>query len=171
MLEAFDLVRQEYPDVELLIIGDGEQRSAVERHISQNGMQDSVKLLGAVPNNQVQRALAESSVFVQASLTTPDGAVEGWGVSLAEALATGLPAVVSKSGGMMDLVEDGVNGYLFPEGDSRAMSEKMKILAAAPDLRRRLGAAGRRHVQKMGDTEKLVVQLESVVRSVARTSS
>jgi glycosyltransferase involved in cell wall biosynthesis len=71
------------------------------------------------------------------------GWVEGFGVTLTEAGAAGLPLIASASGGLRDQIEQGTNGFLFPQGDIAAQADLMRRLAADPELRSRLGAAAR----------------------------
>jgi glycosyltransferase involved in cell wall biosynthesis len=84
-------------------------------------------------------------------------------VSLSEALATGLPAIVSRSGGNPDLVQDGVNGLLFEEGDFRTMAKHMVELATDPAMRVKMGMAGRKHVEDVCSTEANIGRLKSVL--------
>jgi glycosyltransferase involved in cell wall biosynthesis len=163
MLKAFYRTWQCLPSSTLTIVGDGCLRDELVAYCKANGLGTAVEFTGPVAVDEVRKRMAEACVFLQASLTTADGGVEGWGVSLAEALATGLPAIVTRSGGMTDLVMDGVNGFLFEEGDAETMAQKMILLAENPALRVRMGMAGRAHVEKVGSTEKCLARLKSVL--------
>jgi glycosyltransferase involved in cell wall biosynthesis len=164
-LEAFRRVHERRSSVHLTFVGDGPLRDDMSRFIAQHQLQESVSMVGSVPFSAVNGLLAESAVFVQASLTDETGCVEGWGVSLAEALSAGLPAVVTRSGGMTDLVKDGWNGFLFEEGDAQGMAESMLRLADDPRLRFEMGMRGRKHVEDVGDAEKNAQRLAAVLRT------
>ena len=164
-LEAFRRLHSVRPSVTLDWIGGGTLRDSIEEFIRRHHLEGSVRMHGALRQAQVHSILEQSSVLVQASLTHTDGAVEGWGISIAEALATGLPAVVTRSGGMVELVFDGHNGFLFEEGDAIAMSHAMLKLADHPELRIEMGRNGRRHVQQVGDARQSLQLLEQVLRN------
>lgn len=171
-LEAFRLVHEKRPDTHLTFVGGGPLRRAMMRFVRGHGLQEAVSLSGPMHIGEVRREFLEASVFVQASLTDEAGAVEGWGVSLAEALATALPAVVTRSGGMTDLVRDQHNGFLFEEGDSQGMAERMLRLADDPELRVLMGGRGRRLIEETGDAERNVERLSEVLRAAcSRTAA
>ncbi len=164
-LEAFRGVHSVRPEVTLDWIGAGSLRDSMEEFVRRHHLEGSVRMHGALRHAQVRSILDQSSVLVQASLTHTDGAVEGWGISIAEALATGLPAVVTRSGGMVELVIDGHNGLLFEEGDAIAMSHAMLKLADDPELRISMGRSGRLHVEQVGDARRSLQLLEQVLRN------
>jgi colanic acid/amylovoran biosynthesis glycosyltransferase len=164
-LEGFRRVHAIRPEVTLDWIGGGSLRVSMEEFIRRHHLEGSVRMHGALRHAQVRAILEQSSVLVQASLTHTDGAVEGWGISIAEALATGLPAVVTRSGGMVELVLDGHNGFLFEEGNAIAMSHAMLKLADHPTLRIELGRNGRLHVEQVGDARRSLQLLEQVLRN------
>ena len=142
-------------------------RREMTSYVRKHSLDRAVSMVGAVPNREVRRLLATSSAFVQASLRDKNGAVEGAPVALAEALATGLPAVVSRCGGMADLVAEGCNGFLFEQGDWRMMAERMLHLADDPALRLRMGRAARERIEEAGSTEKNIEVLRAVLRQAA----
>jgi glycosyltransferase involved in cell wall biosynthesis len=162
-LKAFHRTWQRIPSSTLTFVGGGSLRDELVAYCRANGLETAVEFTGPIAVDEVRKRMADACVFLQASLTTADGWVEGWGVSIAEALATGLPAVVTRSGGMTDLVIDGLNGFLFEEGDAETMSDRMVLLAENPELRVKMGIAGRAHVEKVGSTEKCIAKLESVL--------
>jgi glycosyltransferase involved in cell wall biosynthesis len=165
-LRAFHRVVSQRPQTRLVFAGDGPMRRELAHYVRRHSLEHAVTLAGCVSNEEVRRLMGSSTVFVQASLRDKRGWLEGWGVSLAEALASGLPAVVSRSGGMTDLVSDTHNGFLFEPGDWRAMAGRMVQLADAPALRLRMGRAARAHVEKVGSTENSLRDLEAVLQGV-----
>jgi len=72
---------------------------------------------------------------------------EAFGLVLAEAMAFGKPIVATRVGGIPEVVDDGVTGFLVARGDTAALAEKFVMLARDPDLRQRLGRAGRRRAE------------------------
>jgi glycosyltransferase involved in cell wall biosynthesis len=125
------------------IVGDGPDRPAVEAELRAGGLTGTVELAGE--RTDVPERLANADVFVLSSRS------ECMPISVLEAMAAGLPVVASAVGGLPEMVVDGETGYLVPSGDDRAMGDALARLAADPDLRRRLGAAGRRRVEERFD--------------------
>jgi len=121
----------------LTIVGEGPERKKVEAVTSELRVGDAVQLLGA--KQHVVPLLHGSDVYVSAAY------VEGFGISVAEAAATGLPAVcLNVPGGLREVVVDGVTGYLVPNDD--VFRESVTMLCRSSDLRETLGAAARTHI-------------------------
>lgn len=149
-------------DAELHVLGDGPERLALENLTTQLNLTDWVVFHGPLPQGEVHKQLTQTDVFLQHSREY-NGWVEGFGVSITEAAATGLPVVVSDCGGIVDQVEDGVTGFVVPQGDVLAMAERMLALALDPDLRRALGRAGRRQARERFNTADQIESLEQVL--------
>jgi len=75
------------------------------------------------------------------------GAEETYGNVVAEAMASGLPVVAPKSGGVVDLVDDGITGYLYPPEDRRIFLKRVKQLTGDLDRARKMGKAGRKKAE------------------------
>ena len=123
------------------------------------GLQGRVELAGALTRDQVAAELAAADVLVAPSVPTKQGRREGIPVVLMEAMSSGLPVVASRISGIPELVQDDVNGLLAPPGDAPALAAALRRLADDPELRARLGAAGRRTVQEGFDVERSAEQL------------
>ncbi len=101
---------------------------------------------------------ASSDVFVLPSRA------ETFGIAYVEASASGLPVIAGRSGGVADIVVDGETGYVVPPDDTAALVDRIRRLAEAPELRDRLGSAGRRHAVEHFDGRRNAVRLAAVVR-------
>jgi glycosyltransferase involved in cell wall biosynthesis len=161
LLTALELARRGEPRLRLAIVGDGEIRPALEGQAESIGVADSVRFLG------YRRELG--TVFAAADLAVLSSDNEGTPVSLIESAAAGLPAVATDVGGVAEAVGT-ESGVLVPPGDIGAFAEALARLAADPELRGRLGAAGRRlAVDRFGaarllsDTEALYEELAAPV--------
>ena len=128
---------------EAVIAGDGPDRPAVEGEVRRLGLQSVVRLAGE--RDDVGELLAKADLFVLSSRS------EGLPLSILEAMATGLPVVASRVGGVPELVVDGETGLLVPPGDPHALAAAIERLLDDPALRRRLGTAGRTRVSEHFD--------------------
>ena len=124
------------PGIRIVVVGEGPSEPAVRRAL--RGM--PVTFLGSLRGSALATAYATFDVFVHT------GTEETFGQTLQEAHASGLPVVAPRSGGPIDLVEHGVNGYLFPPDDDAAMRSLIDSLVSDASLRSRMGEAGRRAV-------------------------
>ena len=136
LIEAFDLSIKEYPWMQLWLIGDGELRPAVERAVSEKGLQEKVSFLGIRDN--VSNLLANCDLFVLPS------DYEGLPLTVLEAMAAGKPVVSTRVGGVPELVEDGLTGFLVPPRDPEALAQAILRLTKDHDLCQRMGQAGQR---------------------------
>jgi glycosyltransferase involved in cell wall biosynthesis len=91
---------------------------------------------------------------------------ESFGVVLIEAMATGLPVVSTNSDGVVDIVVDGQTGIMVPRQDARALANGLERLIVDPDLRARMGRAGRARVEELFDQEKQINRLEQLYRDL-----
>jgi glycosyltransferase involved in cell wall biosynthesis len=137
LVDAFALVRESCPQAQLLLVGEGPLRDAIESRVRARRIEDGVHMLGS--RRDVDRLLPALDAFVLASDT------EGLSNAILEAQACGLPVVATHVGGNPDLV-DHACGTLVPARDSDAMAEAIITLLRDPDLRKRMGAAARSRV-------------------------
>jgi len=137
LLEAFRLLDR--ADTMLVMVGEGVLRSEMEEYIKKHGL-ENVVLTGFINQSEITKYYAVADVFVMCS-----GPGETWGLSVNEAMNFALPVVVSKTCGCTaDLVHKGDNGFVFEEGDVKALSEALKKLLVDETLRVKYGAASLR---------------------------
>jgi colanic acid/amylovoran biosynthesis glycosyltransferase len=150
-IESFRRVMGEIPDIELRMIGDGPLKDEIIDLINKSSLDGKVILLGAQPQSVVLKEMSEADIFFLPSMTAENGDREGSPVSILEAEATGLPIVSTVHTGIPEIVIDGKTGFLSPEKDTVAMTERLKELILDPELRIRMGKAGRDHVESHYD--------------------
>jgi glycosyltransferase involved in cell wall biosynthesis len=163
VLESVAPILERRGNVTLTMIGDGPLLAACRSRTLALGLNDKVRFLGARGNREVIQILSRSDIFIQHSLTAPNGDKEGWPVSIAEACAAGLPIVATRHAGIPDQVSDGSNGYLVEEGDVEGMRVRVCELVRCPSLRKSMGAAGRVKAYQEFSHEKQLAALESVL--------
>ncbi|MGW6914247.1 glycosyltransferase [Kitasatospora sp. NPDC054939] len=135
LLAAHALLRREHPGARLVLIGSGPLDAPLRARAAEPDLAGSVLFTGSRPD--VPRLLPALDVFTLSSRQ------EGLPVALMEAMTSGLPAVVTRVGGMPEVLDDGVQGRLVPPGDPAALAAALAGLATDTGLRARLGAAAR----------------------------
>jgi glycosyltransferase involved in cell wall biosynthesis len=141
-LQAFARILPEIPRARFTIAGYGDHGEGLEREAARLGIERQVSFQGRVDETEKWRLLASSWALLY---TSPK---EGWGLSSLEAQAAGTPVVASDSPGLRETVVPGRTGFLVPHGDVDALAERMRELAASPELVERLGAEGRAHAAR-----------------------
>jgi glycosyltransferase involved in cell wall biosynthesis len=144
LLAAVARLAPRYPELRVLIVGDGPARPALEEQSRRLGLEDSVRFAGRVPHEEVARYYREIDLFVlprrRTHLTdtvTP--------LKPLEIMAYGKPLLASDCGGHRELIADGVNGRLFPAGDVEALASRIEEFLHAPGD---LGTQARRWVER-----------------------
>lgn len=138
LIDVFALVAKEHPQWKLHIVGDGDEREAIEARILQKQLESKVVLHGYQSKEYINQLLAKSSIYVMASYT------ESFGIVLIEAQSFGIPCIAFDSArGALEIIKDQENGYLVSNRDFAKMSEKIKLLIENPELRQQLGAKAR----------------------------
>ncbi len=140
MVAAFASLAARHPQVRLVLVGDGGQRSEVETEVARLGLTPRVQILGL--RRDVPELLRAFDVFVMSSSR------EGLPRTLSQAMAAGLPIVATRVGGIPDAVCDGENGFLVSAGDVEALTDRLELLLTDPALRQRMGAAGLARVEE-----------------------
>jgi len=180
------------PQIEYTIIGDGPLRGELETLARELGLQPKkgagpvcrngpegtvykrgltpfsahVRFLGWLPHEEVIEHIYHADMVVNPSITADDGCQEGIPNTLKEAMACEVPVVATRHSGIPELVEDGVSGRLVPEREPDSLAVAILQLAS-PNCRRRMGAAGRRRVERDYDLTLLNNQLLEIYTHVS----
>lgn len=120
----------DFPNLKLRIVGDGVDFDELKNYSLQKGLDDVVNLEGKIPYDKVVQRLAVADIFVLPTLR-----VEGFPMTLVEAMFSGLPIVASDIGGNSDAVVDGETGFLVEPGNTDQLKEKLSLLVSDRDLR------------------------------------
>jgi glycosyltransferase involved in cell wall biosynthesis len=145
LLRAVAGLVRDLPDVALLIVGEGPERSRLEALAGALGIRDRTHFAGFVPEAELPLYYRAADVFAMPSQALPErDGVEGFGIVFLEAGASGVPVVGTRTGGIEDAVLDGRTGYLVPSGDVDRLREALRTLLEDRDTARRFGEEGRR---------------------------
>ncbi|TCS93257.1 glycosyltransferase [Hazenella coriacea] len=147
LIQAFAEVEKIYPQVRLLIVGDGPKRNEYEELTRSLGVEHKVSFTGRVPNSEVVHYMNQMDIFVLPSYS------ESFGVAAIEAQACGVPVIVTQVGGLPEVVEDGETGIIIPNNEPKHLVPALERLIQDPELRLRMGEAGAHHVRQEYDWE------------------
>jgi glycosyltransferase involved in cell wall biosynthesis len=137
-------------------------RAELEAQIAARGLAGTVNLLGARPEHEVARMMAECDLFVLPSIVATghkDGVQEGIPVALMEAMASARPAISTTTAGIPELIDDGISGLLVPPQDPRALAQAIRLLIDDPTRAASMGLNGRDKVQREFALSTCVAQL------------
>jgi N-acetyl-alpha-D-glucosaminyl L-malate synthase BshA len=161
-IEAFAQVRKEV-DAELVLAGDGPDRGAAERLARDLGIQKDVRFLGK--QDHMERLIPHMYALHLPSET------EAFGLAALEAMACGVPPVATRTGGVPDLITDGVDGFMEPVGDIRGQAERLTALLTDTALHSRMAAAARQTAEQRFCTDLIIPQYEAYYNEVCASSS
>jgi colanic acid/amylovoran biosynthesis glycosyltransferase len=167
-LLAFSHVLAKVPDARLIMVGDGPLLDICTSLTKAWGIDKAVEFPGPQSHQEVATLMRRVRAFVQHSRVPVSGDSEGTPVAISEAGGAGLPVVATRHGGIPDVVEDGVTGFLVPEGDVPAMAERMLRLAQDPQLAAQMGRAGRGRVLEHFTLEQTIKKLSDIIESAVR---
>jgi glycosyltransferase involved in cell wall biosynthesis len=146
LIEACRLLQERGIQITCHLIGDGPGRAALVRQSRAAQLDGRVHFHGLRTRQEIAQWFRQAAIVVAPSVPTSDGRREGIPVVLMEAMASGAPVIASRISGIPELVEDGRHGLLVPPRDARALADAIQQLCEDPELRRRLGCAGRQRV-------------------------
>lgn len=157
------LISRGRKDIRLTVVGDSDpqgtitaEKEKILRSIEKRGFRNAVKLAGFVPRDVFLKVLYDHHILVVPSVFASDGDAEGgFPVVITEACATGMPVVAFDHCDIGEIVRNGENGFIVPEGDVGALSERLEYLINRPKLWCKFGRSGRMHVEENYNIKKL----------------
>jgi glycosyltransferase involved in cell wall biosynthesis len=160
LLRTASIVLRAVPDATFVLVGDGEDRPALERQASLRGIGHSVFFAGR--RTDVPALLTHCQIAVCPSHS------EGLSNAIMEAMAARLPVVATGVGGNLELVQDGRSGFLVPPSDPPLLAQRIVELARNQILARKMGAAGRRRIEDDLSAEKLGERINAFYSQLLR---
>ena len=171
-VEAVAQARARGRNVDLTVVGDGQMEERARELARATGIGERVRWLGRLDSRGVAEQLASAHLLIAPSVTADDGDQEGIPNVLKEAMACGLPVLSTMHSGIPELVEHGRSGYLVPEHDVRALTDRLVDLVDHPERWPAMGRAGRAMIEREFDIEPLndrLVELYEGLMTIAGT--
>jgi len=168
LIQAVGRIQAKIPDVELVVIGDGPERLALEKQAATHLRH--YRFLGAQPSHVVRQHMRDAAVLSVPSISVDAGDCEGFGMVFVEAQATGVPVVSFSNGGIPEAVVHGETGFLAPTGDWRQLASYIAMLLSEESLHHKFSLAARRHVETNFDLDKQTFKLEDLYCRVVEQS-
>ncbi len=167
LLKAFQIVAQELPEAKLVIIGDGDARPMLEKLAGSLGLADRVRFAGYLPAEETVRLINQLDVVVNTS------AKEGWGLTVTEANACGVPVIASDVPGLRDSVLDEKTGLLYEYGNIEQLAQKILLVLRDSNFRERLAGEALAYAKTFSwdsCAERMMQAMETVVEGRKRPS-
>lgn len=160
LVEAAAQLKPRFPDLKVVVAGDGFERPDLIALAERLGIARDVTFLGWVPNSELPQYYRAAALSVIPSLE------EGFGIPAAEAMGCETPVVASDAGGLPEVVEHGVTGLIVPRGDASALAGAIGELLADPARRARMGQAGRERALRLFDWDRSAEQFEQIYAGI-----
>ncbi len=161
LINAVNILREKQKGVKLKIIGTGQEVDSLVHLVGQLRLERHVRFFGAIDDHDLIRELKKSEVFALPSTR------EGFGIVLVEAFACSVPCVAYYSDGVMDVIEDGKNGFLVEQRNVGALAEKIGYLLKNKKEAAEFGKNGRKKTEKQFTWDKAADELERMYLSLA----
>jgi len=164
LIRAIPIVRRAVPDVRFVLVGGGSEAVMLQTLAAELGVREHARFVGRMPNHGLPALLRSTDVYVSTSLSDA-----GIAASTAEAMACGIPVVVTDSGENHKWIADGESGALFPVRDPEALARQVNRLLADRALGRSYGAAGRQVILARNDYLVEMEKMERLYEECARS--
>jgi len=161
LIKAVPFVLKEVPDAVFIIGGTGTLRTYHECLAHRLGVDKHCMFVGYISYEELPYLYAASDIFVIPSV------IEAFGLVTIEAMASGKPVIGSSVGGIPDIIVDGVNGFLIRPRDEKEIADRIVTLIKNPEMRREMGANGRKTTEEKFDAEKRIEKIISVYHELA----
>jgi glycosyltransferase involved in cell wall biosynthesis len=160
LIRAIPVIIESYGNAKFIIKGTGPLEGYLKRLVEKLNISKHVRFVGLVPYDEVAQYLCASDIYVSTCF------VDSTSVSLLEAMACGLPPVVTDILGNREWIENGENGFLFPPKNPTALAEKVIQLIENQSLRKRFGERCFQIIKRRAIWEKCVSKMEAIYKSL-----
>lgn len=170
VIKAIKKVTVEYRNIEYIIVGDGKLREELQELIESNKMQDYVRLVGWKTQEEIKTLLENSHVLVLASVTPMRGNQEAIPNVVKEAMLMHVPVITTFHGGIEELIENGVTGFLVPERSVDEIASKILYVIKNYNSLETLTNKAAEKTRSMFDMEKLCDELSAIFENLVNNS-
>jgi len=166
LIKATPLVLKEFPRVKFIIAGKGSEEKKLKELAKNLDVLESIRFIGWISNDELLRYLRIADVYVSTSLSDA-----GIASSTAEAMACGLPVVITNSGENEKWIKDGQGGYLVPVKAPEVLAEKIIFLLKNKDAGRKMGMAARKTIEEKNNYYKEMEKMEKIYEKIKRLAN
>jgi glycosyltransferase involved in cell wall biosynthesis len=160
LIDAMPAVLEKHPDAKLLLVGRGNALENLKKKVKAAGLERSVLFSGYMTEEMLKEAYGTCDMFVLPSVW------EVLPIAVLEAMSSSKPVVCTSAGGDAELVEDGLNGFVVPMRDPKALAEKINELLDDPVKRARMGMASRKRAEEEFDWKLIAARTKKVYEDV-----
>lgn len=143
LIQAIDVLIKRYPQIRLIIVGEGNEKTSLQNMVQGLGLESIVTFLGAVPPESRIEYYAKGDIYVSPSFN------EGMANFMLECLALGMPLIATDVGGTREIITEGENGFIIKTGDYNDIVEKLEFLIKNPEARKKMKQASRARAERM----------------------
>ena len=159
-IDALPMITAQDHSIRVLMVGDGPLLNEMQKKVANYGLNEKVHFTGSIGPEAMADHLNAADIYVSTSLS------DGTSVSLLEAMACRLAAVVSDLPANREWIDDGVNGYIVPTHDSKALAKKILELAANEPVRKRMAELSYKKVREKADWDENFIKLEEMYKQI-----
>lgn len=161
LIEAFNDIQKKFTECKLLITGDGPEREHLETRVDSLQLRSKVKFIGSLNNQSiVKEFLPALDLFILPSRT------EGFGIALVEAMVAGIPVIGSSTDGIKEIIDDGVNGLIFQNGNAQDLVRKIEFMIINEDARKKMAIRGSQDAKKKYSIESYCNSLVKLYKDI-----
>jgi phosphatidylinositol alpha-1,6-mannosyltransferase len=158
LITALPRLLTRWPELQLVAVGDGDDRVWLEELAEKNGVNRHVHFLSGLSFQELAACYEACEMFALPSRG------EGFGLVYLEAMAHGKPVIGGAHGGAPEVIEDGVTGYLVPHGDAAQLATSIQTLLSDPALAQKMGGRGRQRVEREFRFSAFAKSLKKILR-------
>ncbi len=166
LIQAVALLRNDFPNIQCRMIGEGQHRAEFEQQVAALGLDAQVHFMGWVQSHEVTTYIAAADCFVGPSKTASNGWVEAQGLTFSEAMIARTPVVATRSGGIVDSIIDGETGLLVPEGDAQAIANAVGRVLQDPERTQSMLASAEQHARDRFSRERSAAAFDDLFKQL-----
>jgi len=168
LILSFRLVVKDYPEAKLIMAGKGELLNVCRNLVRYYKLENNIHFAGVLSSKELGELFEESLAFVQHSVISANGDEEGTPLTVLEASGAGLPVIATNHGGIPDVIQDEITGFIVEEHDIDEMAKRMIRLLKTPGLAKKLGINGKENIKKNFTIRRHLDVLDDLIEKVIK---